>query len=68
MKKEETADVEHDGKQDDDLINHTLQNLTWKAVDVEVVVASGTSNKILSGVDGLVSAGKRCPFRTLRIH
>ena len=61
MKKEATADVEHGGKQDDNLINHTVQNLTWKAVDVEVVVASGTSTKILSGVDGLVSAGKRCP-------
>ena len=59
--KEATADAEHGGKQDDHLINHTVQNITWKAVDVEVVVASGTSNKILSGVDGLVPAGKRCP-------
>ena len=63
--KEAMADVEQDGKQDDHLINNTLQNLTWKAVDVEVMVASGTSNKILSGVDGLVSAGKRCPSQAL---
>lgn len=57
MKAEATADVEHDGKKNDQLINHTLRYFTWRAVDVEVVVANKASNKILSGVDGLVSAG-----------
>lgn len=56
--KEATGDIERNDEQDDTLTNHTVCALTWKNLYVEATASRSSPHTILSGVDGLVSAGK----------
>ena len=55
--KEVTGDVERNDEQDDTLTNHTVRTLAWKNLHVEATASRTSPHAILSGVDGLVSAG-----------
>lgn len=56
--KEATGDIERNEEQDDTLMNSTVRTLTWKSLHVEATASRTSPHTILSGVDGLVSAGK----------
>ena len=54
-----TVDIEREGKQDDHLTNHAIQNFAWKNIHVNVATSRNISKEVLTEIDGLVSAGKR---------
>ena len=56
--KEAAGDIERNDEQEDTLTNHTVRALTWKTLQVEATASRRSPHTILSGVDGLVSAGK----------
>ena len=62
-------DIERDGKRDDYLVNHTVQNFTWSNLSADAQLGRSKTQTILSEVDGLVSAGKgiRIDLQALRI-
>ena len=55
--KEATGDIERNDQQEDTLTNDTVHALTWKNLHVEATASRNSPHTILSGVDGLVSAG-----------
>ena len=61
--KEAAGDIERNGEQEDTLTNHTVRALTWKTLHVETTASRSSPHTILSGIDGLVSAGKH--YKTL---